>query len=84
MSKKTNISETETVVKRILPYLNRRGYDLDDMSFEQPTADDGISRKYIDIMIKVGGRKCFIIEAKKRRNGVRHHYAPEDRCWQRS
>lgn len=65
MSKKTNISETETVVKRILPYLNRRGYDLDDMSFEQPTADDGISRKYIDIMIKVGGRKCFIIEAKK-------------------
>lgn len=65
MSKKTSISETETVVKKILPYLNRRGYDLDDMSFELPTADDGISRKYIDILIKVGGRKCFIIEAKK-------------------
>lgn len=39
------ISETETVIKKILPYLKRRGYNIDtDMSFEQPTADDGISK----------------------------------------
>ena len=30
-------SETETVIKKILPYLNRRGYDnVNDFDFETP------------------------------------------------
>ena len=33
------ISETETVIKKILPYLERRGYDVSgDITFEYPTA----------------------------------------------
>ena len=60
------ISETETVIKKILPYLKRRGYNIDtDMSFEQPTADDGISKGYIDILVSIDKKKCFVIEAKK-------------------
>lgn len=60
------ISETETVIKKILPYLMRRGYDIDqDMTFEEPTADDGIGKGYIDILVSLGKKKCFVIEAKK-------------------
>lgn len=63
---KKSMTETETVIKRIIPYLKRRGYDIDnDMEFESKTDDDGISRGYIDILIEIDGRKCFIIEAKK-------------------
>lgn len=61
---KINLTETETVIKKILPYLKRRGYDENDMEFEKKT-DDDISRGFIDILIEVGGRKCFVIEAKK-------------------
>ena len=60
------LSETETVIKKILPYLTRCGYDVEqDMRFEQPTADDGITKGYIDILVTLGKKKCFIIEAKK-------------------
>lgn len=60
------LSETETVIKKILPYLTRCGYDIEqDMRFEQPTADDGITKGYIDILVTLGKKKCFIIEAKK-------------------
>lgn len=60
------LSETETVIKKILPYLERRGYSIEDnMSFESPTADDGINKGYIDILVHIEKRKCFIIEAKK-------------------
>ena len=61
-----HISETETVIKKILPYLERRGYDIEtDMTFESVTANDGINKGYIDILISIGNKKCFIIEAKK-------------------
>jgi type I restriction enzyme M protein len=63
---KAHFSETETVIKKILPYLIRRGYDVkNDLSFESPTADDGITRGYIDILVSIDMRKCFVIEAKK-------------------
>ena len=61
-----HISETETVIKKILPYLERRGYDIEtDMTFESVTANDGINKGYIDILVSMGNKKCFIIEAKK-------------------
>lgn len=61
-----HLSETETVIKKILPYLVRRGYDIEtDMSFESMTANDGINKGYIDILVSLGKKKCFIIEAKK-------------------
>ncbi|MDV6262548.1 N-6 DNA methylase [Rhodococcoides yunnanense] len=60
------ISETETVVKRVLPYLQRRGYDIDkDLTFELPTAD-GSTPRFVDICVTAGTQKPkFLIEAKR-------------------
>lgn len=63
---KGKISETETVIKRIVPYLQRRGYDLDkDLHFEEPTT--GTARTgFIDIVVTCGRRSAvFLIEAKR-------------------
>ena len=61
-------TETETVVKKILPYLSRRGYELtDDLDFETGvTITDRYSKGYIDILVTAGKNKPqFLIEAKK-------------------
>jgi type I restriction enzyme M protein len=65
------ISETETVVKRILPYLARRGYAADtDLTFELP-AKDGVAQKYVDITVTAGSRKpFFLIEAKRQSHKI--------------
>jgi len=61
-------TETETVVKRILPYLERRGYSIDD-DFDFETAvnvSDRYSKGYIDILVTLGKKSpSFLIEAKK-------------------
>lgn len=61
-------TETETVVKKILPYLQRRGYDLvTDLSFETVvTTSERYTKGYIDILVTLGNKKpAFLIEAKK-------------------
>nr|VFK60989.1 MAG: type I restriction enzyme M protein [Candidatus Kentron sp. UNK]VFK69609.1 MAG: type I restriction enzyme M protein [Candidatus Kentron sp. UNK] len=61
-------TETETVVKKILPYLQRRGYDLSsDLDFETGVSiSDRYSKGYIDILVTGGKIKpLFLIEAKK-------------------
>ena len=61
-------SETETVIKRILPYLQRRGYDIEkDLRFEIPTGIPGEVRKgFIDILMYCGRKNpIFLIEAKR-------------------
>jgi type I restriction enzyme M protein len=60
------ISETETVVKRVLPYLQRRGYDVEgDLVFELPTTS-GVRQKFVDICVMAGSTKPkFVIEAKR-------------------
>lgn len=61
-------TETETVVKKVLPYLQRRGYDLvADLDFETGvTTTDRYSKGYIDILVTAGRKKpVFLIEAKK-------------------
>ena len=61
-------TETETVVKKILPYLQRRGYDLvTDLDFETGVSiTDRYSKGYIDILVTCGKKKpMFLIEAKK-------------------
>ena len=61
-------SEAETVIKRILPYLQRRGYDIEkDLRFEIPTVIPGEARKgFIDILVFCGRRNpIFLIEAKR-------------------
>ena len=62
------VSETETVIKRILPYLERRGFDIDkDLRFEDPVVISGTARKgFIDILVKCGrANPVFLIEAKR-------------------
>jgi type I restriction enzyme M protein len=61
-------SEAETVIKRILPYLTRRGYDVTkDMKFEDPVLLQGTEHKgFIDIIVTCGKTKpVFLIEAKR-------------------
>lgn len=60
-------TETETVIKRILPYLYRRGYTVDDLDFE--TAVKSITRYtagYVDVLVMAGKKSPqFLIEAKR-------------------
>lgn len=61
-------TETETVIKKILPYLQRRGYDLDtDLNFETAVSrTDRYSKGYVDILVTTGKSKpVFLIEAKR-------------------
>lgn len=61
-------TETETVVKKILPYLIRRGYELDtDFDFETAVSQtDRYSKGYVDILVTLGKTKpVFLIEAKR-------------------
>ncbi|WRQ08173.1 site-specific DNA-methyltransferase (adenine-specific) [Mycobacterium phage dwieneke] len=72
----TNIrTETETVIKRILPYLARRGYDIvGDIDYETPVRHpDRYASGYADLLINCGGRTVhFVLEAKRNgRNLVR-------------
>jgi type I restriction enzyme M protein len=66
-------SEMETIVKKILPYLTRRGYNITtDMVFEEPTPLDTEERKgFIDILITCGKPvPQFVIEAKRDRTTI--------------
>ncbi len=61
-------TETETVVKKILPYLERRGYDIvRDLDFETGVSIiERYAKGYIDILVHAGKSKpLFLIEAKK-------------------
>ncbi|WP_417219632.1 N-6 DNA methylase [Arthrobacter sp.] len=61
-----SITETETVVKRILPYLERRGYGIGDLTFELATTDQP-TKKFIDIAVNAGHKKPqFLVEAKRK------------------
>ncbi|GAB3443026.1 N-6 DNA methylase [Phycicoccus ginsengisoli] len=63
-------TETETVIKRILPYLRRRGYDPEtDIDFETPVENpDRYTKGYVDLLVTCGNQTpYFVIEAK--RNG---------------
>lgn len=61
-------TETETVIKKILPYLIRRGYDVaTDLDFETAVkTTDRYSKGYVDILVTLGKAKpVFVIEAKR-------------------
>lgn len=61
-------TETETVVKKILPYLRRRGYDIElDLDFETAVSTtDRYSKGFVDILVTLGKQKpVFLIEAKR-------------------
>lgn len=61
-------SETETVIKKILPYLKRRGYNPEvDFDYEVSVAIDGKTAPgKADLVVRMGKRKpLFIVEAKK-------------------
>ena len=61
-------TETETVVKKILPYLERRGYNIiEDLDFETSLSlTDRYSIGDIDILVThKRGKPSFLIEAKR-------------------
>ncbi|MDR3047855.1 MAG: N-6 DNA methylase [Bacteroidales bacterium] len=59
-------TETETVIKKILPYLQRRGYQT-DIDFETAVSQtDRYTKGYVDILVTLGKSKpIFLIEAKR-------------------
>lgn len=66
-------TETDTVIKRILPYLTRRGYDVaQDIEFETATKQvDRYSKGYVDLLIHAGkSAPQFLIEAKRSSKGL--------------
>jgi len=61
-------TETDTVIKKVLPYLERRGYDIaSDVDFETPTKRlERQSLGYVDLLINLGkSTPIFLIEAKR-------------------
>lgn len=60
-------TETETVIKRILPYLFRRGYLLEDLDFETPVKlTSRYNQGYVDVLVSAGKKSPqFLIEAKR-------------------
>lgn len=60
-------TETETVIKRILPYLYRRGYASDDLDFETAVkTTKRYANGYVDILVTCGKTKPqFLVEAKR-------------------
>ncbi|WP_229201398.1 hypothetical protein, partial [Burkholderia pseudomallei] len=71
MSKSAN--ETETVIKRILPYLQRRGYEIEtDLHFETAASTpERYEAGFVDILVWPNdktypkGKPAFLIEAKR-------------------
>lgn len=63
-----HMSETETVIKKILPYLQRREYDIEtDLRFEEPAEiDTSLKKGFIDVLVTCGKKTpYFLIEAKR-------------------
>jgi type I restriction enzyme M protein len=61
-------TETDTVIKKVLPYLERRGYDISsDIDFETPTErQERQTLGYVDLLINLGkATPTFLIEAKR-------------------
>ena len=61
-------TETDTVVKKILPYLERRGYNIaTDIDFEAPAKrEERQSLGYVDLLVNLGKPSpVFLIEAKR-------------------
>lgn len=60
-------SETETVIKKIIPYLTRRGFDVQtDFTFEYPTSGSvRANLGFIDILVRHSGKIAFLVEAKR-------------------
>lgn len=61
-------TETDTVIKKVLPYLARRGYDIaTDIDFEAPAKrEERQSLGYVDLLVNLGkAAPTFLIEAKR-------------------
>ena len=58
--------ETTTVIKKIIPYLKRSGYSIqDDMFFEESVKTKSKVTGYTDIEIRINKKLIFILEAKR-------------------
>jgi type I restriction enzyme M protein len=58
--------EITTVIKKILPYLNRLGYDTEkDLEFGEPVKEGDTTTGFTDIEVVLAGKTMFVIEAKR-------------------
>ena len=58
--------ETTTIIKKILPYLTRLGYSIqDELFFEEQVKTKGKVTGFTDIEVCIGGKLFFLLEAKR-------------------
>jgi len=58
--------ETTTIIKKILPYLNRQGYSTqEELFFEESVKKNEKVTGFTDIEVNINGKLCFLIEAKR-------------------
>jgi len=58
--------ETTTIIKKILPYLVRLGYSIqDELFFEEQVKTKGKVTGFTDIEIQINGKLLFLLEAKR-------------------
>ena len=61
-------TETDTVIKKVIPYLERRGYEIAiDIDFEAPAKrEERQALGYVDLLVNLGKKTpTFLIEAKR-------------------
>ena len=61
-------TETDTVIKKVIPYLSRRGYNIAaDIDFEAPAKrEERQALGYVDLLVNLGkSAPTFLIEAKR-------------------
>ena len=58
--------ETTTIIKKILPYLNRQGYSIqEDLFFEEAVKKNDRVTGFTDIEVHINNKLSFLIEAKR-------------------
>ena len=58
--------ETTTIIKKILPYLNRQGYSIqEDLFFEEAVRKNDKVTGFTDIEVHISDKLLFLIEAKR-------------------
>ena len=58
--------ETTTIIKKILPYLNRQGYSTqEELFFEEAVKKNNHVVGFTDLEVHIGGKLRFLLEAKR-------------------
>lgn len=67
--------ETTTIIKKILPYLTRQGYSIEEeLFFEETVKKDEIVTGFTDIEVYINRKLLFLIEAKRNSQKINNNH----------